>query len=97
MDFSVKETGQKDDAGYNAKEVVMTVTVREKGKALEESGGIVMTSNSWMGPRIPAMKELAEFDMRYWKSHGAEATACRPNRWPRSWRCIRSSSRRWSG
>ena len=74
VDFSVKETGQtRSIAGYNAKEVVMTVTVREKGKALEESGGMVMTSNSWMGPVIPAMKELAEFERRYWTAIAPEA------------------------
>jgi hypothetical protein len=75
VDFSVKETGQtRSIAGYNTKEVVMTVTVREKGKALEESGGMVMTSNSWMGPAIPAMKELAEFERRYWKAIAPEAS-----------------------
>jgi hypothetical protein len=73
VDFDVKETGQtKSIAGYNAKEVVMTVTVREKGKALEDSGGLVITSNSWMGPAIPAMKELADFELRYWKAIAPE-------------------------
>ena len=74
VDFDVKETGQtKSIAGYNTREVVMTVTVREKGKTLEESGGLVMTSNSWMAPVIPAMKELSEFEMRYWKAIAPEA------------------------
>jgi hypothetical protein len=74
IDFDVKETGQKKQmAGYDTREVVMTVTVREKGKTLEEAGGLVITSNSWMGPAIPAMKELAEFDMRYWKAIAPEA------------------------
>ena len=51
----------------------MTVTVREKGRALEESGGMVMTSNSWLAPAIPAMKELADFELRYWKAIAPEA------------------------
>lgn len=68
VDFDVKETGQtKSLAGYNAREVVMTVTLREKGKTLEDAGGFVMTADSWLGPRIPALKELAEFDVKYWK------------------------------
>ena len=46
----------------------MTVTVREKGKTLDESGGVVLTTDSWLGPDIPAMKELAEFEMKYWKA-----------------------------
>ncbi len=41
FDFDVKETGQtRSIAGYDAKQVIMTVTVREKGKTLEESGGV---------------------------------------------------------
>jgi hypothetical protein len=75
VDFDLKETGQKKQvAGYEAREVVMTITVREKGKALEDSGGIVMTSDMWLGPEIPAMKELAEFELRYWKAIAPETT-----------------------
>ena len=84
VDFDVKETGQKKQlAGYDAREVVMTVTLREKGKQLEDSGGFVMTADSWLGPQIAALKELHEFDARYWKQlQGEEAWACLPNRWP---------------
>ena len=73
FDFDVKETGQtRSIAGYDAKQVVMTVTVREKGKTLDESGGVVLTADSWLGPDIPAMKELAEFEMKYWKAIAPE-------------------------
>jgi hypothetical protein len=68
VDFNVKETGEKKQlAGYDAREVVMTVTLREKGKQLEDSGGFVMTADSWLGPQIAALKEVREFDARYWK------------------------------
>jgi hypothetical protein len=68
VDFDVRETGQKKQlAGYDAREVIMTVTLREKGKLLEDSGGFVMTADSWLGPQIAALKELHEFDARYWK------------------------------
>lgn len=74
VDFDVKETGQtKSIAGYDTRQVIMTVTVREKGRTLEEGGGMVMTADSWLGPEIPAMKELAEFEMRYWKALAPEA------------------------
>ena len=74
VDFDVKETGQKKSiAGYDAREVVMTITVREKGKSLEDNGGLVVTSDMWLGPEIPAMKELADFEMRYWKAVAPEA------------------------
>ena len=68
FDFDVKETGQKKQlAGYDTREVVMTITVREKGKTLEENGGIVMTADSWLAPTIASMKELSDFEVRYWK------------------------------
>ena len=66
VDFSLKESGQKKAInGYDTREVVMTITVREKGKTLEQSGGIVMTANSWLGPSIREMKEIATFDQKY--------------------------------
>ena len=68
VDFNVKETGQKKQlAGYDTREVVTTITVREKGKTLEDAGGIVLTADSWLAPHIAALKELADFDMKYWK------------------------------
>jgi hypothetical protein len=68
FDYDVKETGlKKQIAGYDTHEAVITVTVREKGKTLEEGGGMVMTTNSWLGPEIPEMKELIDFDIRYAK------------------------------
>lgn len=66
IDFDVKNTGQKKTInGFDTHEVVMTVTVREKGKTLEQGGGLVLTSDMWMGPKIAAMKEVADFDRRY--------------------------------
>jgi hypothetical protein len=69
VDFDVKDTGQKKQIiGYDTHETVVTITVREKGKTLEESGGIVMTNDMWMAPAIAELKELTDFDVRYWKA-----------------------------
>ena len=66
IDFDLKETGQKRVInGFDAREVVMTVIAREKGKTLEESGGMVMTNTSWLTPDLPALKEVSDFDRRY--------------------------------
>jgi hypothetical protein len=66
VDFDLKESGQKKSInGYDCREVVMTVTVHEKGKALDESGGMVMTVHEWLAPRIAAMNEIADFERRY--------------------------------
>jgi hypothetical protein len=75
VDFDAKETGQKKQiAGHDARQVIMTVTLREKGRTLEDSGGIVMTSDTWFGPDLPALKELTDFDTRYYKKlYGEEA------------------------
>lgn len=69
VDFDVKESGQKKNInGFDTREIVMTITMREKGKTLEESGGMMLTSNIWMGPQIPAMKEVMDFDIRFAKA-----------------------------
>ncbi|MEP6914516.1 MAG: hypothetical protein ABJC89_02685 [Acidobacteriota bacterium] len=75
VDFDVKETGQKKQlATYDTREVIMTISVHEKGKAIEDAGGFVMTADSWLGPQIPALKELAAFDVKYFQQlQGPEA------------------------
>ena len=74
VDFSLKESGQKREInGFNAREVVMTVAVREKGRKLEESGGFVLTSNIWLTPQIAGTDEIAAFDLRYAKQLGLSA------------------------
>jgi len=66
IDFDLKETGQTRSVnGFDAREIVMTVIAREKGKKLEESGGMVLTTTSWLTPSVPALKELHDFDRRY--------------------------------
>ena len=68
VDFDVKNTGAtKTVAGFDTRQAIMTITVREKGKKLEESGGLVLTSDVWLAPEQPAMKEVAEFDRRYFE------------------------------
>ena len=75
VDFDLKETGEKKSiAGYDARQVIMTVTVREKGKTLEDAGGLVMTTDTWLGPQIPALKEIADFEQRYWRALAPETT-----------------------
>jgi hypothetical protein len=68
FDFDVKDTGEKKQvAGYDTHETIATLTIHEKGKTLEDAGGMVMTSDMWLGPQIPQMKELADFNLKYAK------------------------------
>jgi hypothetical protein len=74
IDFSLKESGQRREInGFSAREVIMTVAVREKGKKLEESGGLVLTSNIWLTPAISGTDEIGAFDLRYAKQLGMSA------------------------
>jgi len=66
IDVNVKNTGEtRTINGFSTKESVLTITLREKGKTLEQGGGMVTTTDMWLAPKIPAMKEIADFDMKY--------------------------------
>lgn len=66
VDFDMKNTGAtRNINGFDTRQSVMTITVREKGKTLDQSGGMVMTTDLWLAPSAPSTKELAEFDMKY--------------------------------
>jgi hypothetical protein len=79
FEASVKETGQKKQiAGYDTKEVVLTITAHEKGKKIEDSGGIILTNDMWMGPKIAALNEIGEFDMKYFQAVYGQAFGVDP-------------------
>jgi hypothetical protein len=66
VDVDVKNTGEKKTInGFDTREMILTITLREDGKTLEQGGGMVTTSDMWLTPRIAAMKEIADFDARY--------------------------------
>jgi hypothetical protein len=66
VDFEVKNTGATQSInGFDTRQSVIKVTVREKGKTLEQSGGLVMTTDMWLTTTAPSTKELQDFDMRY--------------------------------
>ncbi|MEW6323198.1 MAG: hypothetical protein AB1635_19185 [Acidobacteriota bacterium] len=69
VDFDIKDTGQrKAVAGYDTRQLIATITVRQKGMTLEEGGGMVLTSDMWMADRIAALGEIREFDMKYFQA-----------------------------
>jgi hypothetical protein len=66
IDFAITEgAGAKQVAGMDARESIATITVREKGKTLEQSGGLVLETHLWMTPKVAALDELAEFRRKY--------------------------------
>jgi hypothetical protein len=80
VDFDVKNTGQTRMLnGFDTHQSIITITVREKGKTLEQSGGLVMTSDLWLAPRNAALNEVQEFDLKYaQKLYGPVVTGASP-------------------
>jgi hypothetical protein len=75
VDFDVKNTGQtRTINGFDTRQVVATITVREKGKSLQESGGIVMTVDTWL-TKAASLKEIADFDRRYFEKLAGPVSA----------------------
>ena len=80
IDFDLKETGQKKTInGFDTREIVMTITVHEKDKTLQQSGGMVMTTHEWLGPKIAALKEITDFDRRYQEKLNGPSYAIMPS------------------
>jgi hypothetical protein len=68
IDVDVKETGEKETInGFNTRQAIVTVTAHEKGMKLKDSGGAVLTADLWLGPKIAALRELDEFNRRYFQ------------------------------
>jgi hypothetical protein len=66
VDFDVKNTNERKTLnGFNTHQVIVTITVREKGQTLAQGGGLVMTTDMWLAPKNPAMNELGEFERKY--------------------------------
>lgn len=66
VDFDVQKTGEtKTINGFETAQSIVTITVREKGKTLEEGGGLLMKTDMWLAPEQKALREVADFNLRY--------------------------------
>ena len=89
IDFDIKNTGQtKTINGFDTRQVIATITVREKGKKLEESGGLVMTVDTWLTKAV-SLKEIADFERRYYEKLAGPFPPLTRSRWRQRWRCFR--------
>ena len=88
VDFDIKNTGQtKAINGFDTRQVVATITVREKGKTIEQSGGIIMTVDTWLTKQA-SLKEIADFERSMSESWpGGKIPQWTRSRWRRRWRC----------
>jgi hypothetical protein len=79
FDANVKETGEKKAiAGYDTREVVLTITAHEKDKKIEESGGFIMTSDMWLAPKVAALDEIVAFEQKYFQAVYGQALGMDP-------------------
>ncbi len=66
FDVDVKNTDEKKTInGFDTRQVITTIAMHEKGKSIEESGGMIITMDSWLAPKIAAMNDIPDFDRRY--------------------------------
>jgi len=74
MELDLKETGQtKTINGFNCSQVIMTIRTHEKGKTMEEAGGLLLTADMWIAQGITAGTEIGDFERRYFeKVHGTD-------------------------
>lgn len=76
LDFEVRETGAtKALAGHETRQVIAIVTLRQKGRTLDEGGGLVLTSDMWIAPKIAALDEIHAFDRAFAKQVYGEVAA----------------------
>jgi hypothetical protein len=66
VDYDLKNTSEaRSINGFDTRKTVITITVREKGKTLNDAGGMVMTTDLWIAAGAPSTKDLADFDRKY--------------------------------
>jgi hypothetical protein len=79
LDVDVDETGEtKRIAGQDTRQVILTITARQKDRTLEEGGGFVMTNDMWLGSEQPAVQEIGAFMMKYAQAVYGEALGIDP-------------------
>lgn len=79
VDVDVKATGQhKAIVGQDAREVVLTATMRHEGQTLEDGGGLVITTDEWLVPTVPALEEADQFDLKYFQTVYGQAFSFDP-------------------
>ena len=75
VDVDIKNTGQtKTINGFDTRQVIANITVREKGRKLEDSGGLVMTVDTWLTKTV-SLKEIGDFERRYYEKLAGPVTA----------------------
>lgn len=71
FEVSSKLTGEaKEINGFQTRQMITTITMKEKGKTVEQGGAMVMTTDQWITPTIAGAREEVDFELRYMKKIG---------------------------
>jgi hypothetical protein len=66
VDFEVSRTAEKREiAGHEAKLVILRATVHEKGRAVQQAGGLLFRNDLWLTPKLAELDELQAWNARY--------------------------------
>jgi|GEM_PF-3626591 hypothetical protein len=73
VQVDVKRTGKKARIlGFQAEEIQFTITVKRKGVALEDSGGMIIRASQWLAKDVPGAKEAVAFQKRMAEAMGID-------------------------
>ena len=66
VDFEVARTAEKREiAGHEAKLVILRATVHEKGRSIQQAGGLLFRNDLWLTPKLSELDELHAWNARY--------------------------------
>jgi hypothetical protein len=66
VDFEVSKTAEKREiAGHEAKLVILRATVHEKGRSIQQAGGLLFRNDLWLAPKLAELDELQAWNARY--------------------------------
>ena len=63
--FDINRTGEsKKINGLQTEQIIMVITIKQMGVALEDSGGMVITADQWLAADIPGYDEMQTFQKK---------------------------------
>lgn len=66
VDFQASSTAERRQvAGREARLVVLRATVHEKGRSVQQAGGLMFRNDLWLVPKLEELQELEAWNRRY--------------------------------
>jgi hypothetical protein len=66
VDFEASRTAEKREiAGHEARLVILRATVHEKGRSVQQAGGLLIRNDLWLTPKLAELDELEAWNRRY--------------------------------